>query len=92
MEPIEVLILFVIAAVCGWLGKILGGYRVGGLIVSVVVGFVGALVGIWLKNSLDMPALIPIDTGSRVFPMVWAVLGAALVVAVLSVIGRRRAG
>jgi uncharacterized membrane protein YeaQ/YmgE (transglycosylase-associated protein family) len=41
----EILILLVIAAVCGALGKAIAGAVRGGLIVSIVLGFIGALLG-----------------------------------------------
>ncbi|MDQ1348018.1 MAG: GlsB/YeaQ/YmgE family stress response rane protein, partial [Acidobacteriota bacterium] len=41
------LILLVIAAVCGALGKAIAGDVRGGLLVSIVLGFIGALLGPW---------------------------------------------
>ena len=45
------LILLVIAAVCGALGKAIAGDVRGGLLVSIVLGFVGALLGPWVAGK-----------------------------------------
>ena len=38
------LILLLIAAICGGIGQAIAGYDLGGCLVSIVVGFIGALV------------------------------------------------
>ena len=54
---VHVLILLAVAAVCGFLGQALAGYSRGGLIVAIVLGFVGALIGMWLARQLNLPEL-----------------------------------
>ena len=48
------LILIVIAAVCGAVGKAIAGSTRGGLIVSIVLGFIGALLGPWVAGMLKL--------------------------------------
>ena len=46
MTLIQFLILLVVAAICGAIGQSLAGYSLGGCLVSAVVGFVGAYIGV----------------------------------------------
>jgi uncharacterized membrane protein YeaQ/YmgE (transglycosylase-associated protein family) len=77
------LLLLLVAAVCGALGQAIAGYSVGGCLVSVAVGFVGALIGVWLAGNLGLPTFFVVDVGGFAFPVVWSILGSALLVAVL---------
>ena len=87
----QFLILLIIAGICGSLAQALVGYSRGGCLVSVVIGFIGALLGTWLAGKLGLPELLALNIGGRSFPIVWTVIGASLFVAILSLIsGRRR--
>ena len=78
MDLVSLLLLLLIAAVCGAAGQALAGYSLGGCLVSIVVGFVGALLGSWLAREFGLPEPLPVEVGGRAFPIVWSVLGAAL--------------
>ncbi|HYE94750.1 MAG TPA: GlsB/YeaQ/YmgE family stress response membrane protein [Rubricoccaceae bacterium] len=78
MDLVSLLLLLLIAAVCGAAGQALAGYSLGGCLVSIVVGFVGALLGSWLAREFGLPEPLPIEVGGREFPIIWSVLGAAL--------------
>ena len=84
------LVLLLIAAICGALGQAVAGYTVGGCLVSIVLGFIGAFLGGWLADSLDLPAFFVIDIQGQDFPIFWSIIGAALFVALLSLISGRR--
>jgi uncharacterized membrane protein YeaQ/YmgE (transglycosylase-associated protein family) len=86
---IQILILLLIAGVCGSLGQAIGGYSHGGCLVSIALGFIGALLGTWLAGALHLPELIAIPVGGMTFPIVWSIIGAALFVAVINLITRR---
>ncbi|MEP6707423.1 MAG: GlsB/YeaQ/YmgE family stress response membrane protein [Pyrinomonadaceae bacterium] len=90
MTLIDLLILLVIAGLCGSLGQAISGYSRGGCLVSIALGFVGALIGSWLATRLGLPELLPVRIGTTGFPIVWSIIGAALFVAVISLITRRR--
>jgi len=62
----------------------------GGCLVSAVVGFVGALVGVWLARSLGLPELLTVHVGGTAFPVVWSIIGSALLLLVISLVVRRR--
>jgi len=90
MNLIELLVLLLIAALCGAAGQaIVGGRSRGGCLVSIALGFVGALLGSWLARVLGLPELFTINLGGTAFPIVWSIIGAALFVAVISLVSRR---
>jgi uncharacterized membrane protein YeaQ/YmgE (transglycosylase-associated protein family) len=84
------LVLIVIAAVCGALGKAIAGSVRGGLLVSIVLGFIGALLGPWVAGMLKLPEPLMINIGGHPFPVLWSIIGAALFVAIIHLISRRR--
>ena len=90
MTLVSFLILLLIAAVCGSLGQAIAGYSLGGCLVSIGVGFVGAWLGMWIAGEFGLPAFFVLDVEGRAFPVVWAVIGSALLAAILGVITRRR--
>lgn len=83
------LILLVIAAVCGAVGKALAGSARGGLLVSIVLGFIGALLGPWVAGKLSLPEPFMVNIGGQPFPVLWSIIGAALFVAFIHLISRR---
>ncbi len=80
------IILLVIAAVCGALGQAIAGYTMGGLLVSIAVGFIGALLGIWLANQLGLPELFTVNVEGQPFPIIWSIIGATLFALIVSLI------
>jgi uncharacterized membrane protein YeaQ/YmgE (transglycosylase-associated protein family) len=86
-----ILLLLLIAAISGSIAQALVGYSRGGCIVSIVVGFIGALVGYWIANALNLPLLFQVSIQGRNFPVISSIIGGALFVAVLNLIsGKRR--
>jgi uncharacterized membrane protein YeaQ/YmgE (transglycosylase-associated protein family) len=84
------LVLLVIAAVCGGVGKALAGGARGGLITSMALGFIGALLGTWVARQFRLPELLALDVAGHRFPIVWSIVGAALLVAILHLFTRPR--
>jgi uncharacterized membrane protein YeaQ/YmgE (transglycosylase-associated protein family) len=84
------IVLLIIAAICGAVGKALGGGARGGLITSTVLGFVGALFGPWIAQQLGMPEPFMLHLSGQSFPILWSIVGAALFVALLHFISGRR--
>ncbi len=83
-------LLVVIAAVCGALGKAIAGNVRGGVIVSIVLGFIGALLGPWVAGKLGLPEPLMVTIDRHPFPVLWSIIGAALFVAVIHLVSRRR--
>jgi uncharacterized membrane protein YeaQ/YmgE (transglycosylase-associated protein family) len=86
----ELLVLLLVAGICGSLARALAGYSHGGCLVSIVLGLIGALIGTWLARLTGLPELLSVRIGNRPFPLVWSIIGAALFVAVLNLLSRRR--
>jgi uncharacterized membrane protein YeaQ/YmgE (transglycosylase-associated protein family) len=84
------IVLIIIAAICGAVGKALAGGTRGGLVVSTALGFIGALIGPWIARQLNLSEPFTLDIGGQSFPIVWSIIGAALFVALLHLISRRR--
>lgn len=91
MNLTELIILLLVAGVCGAIGRAISGYSHGGCLVSIALGFIGAIIGTWLARALHLPELFPVHVGATSFPIVWSIIGAALFVAVISLISRSRA-
>ncbi len=90
MTIIEFIVLLIVAGVCGSLGQAIAGYSHGGCLLSIGLGFIGALIGRWLSKQLKLPELFVISVGGHSFPVVWSIIGAALFVAGLSLLSRQR--
>jgi uncharacterized membrane protein YeaQ/YmgE (transglycosylase-associated protein family) len=102
---ISLLILLVIAGICGVIAEWIVGFSPGGFVVSVIVGLLGAYLGSWLAQRIGLPsvlnvlALLPGTTPVLQFDVVWAILGSILLLLVISLVrgtgragGRRRRG
>src|SRR5438477_10336840 len=87
---LDFLLLLLIAGVCGALGQAISGFSRGGCLVSIALGFVGALLGMWIARALNLPELLPVEIGGVSFPVIWSIIGAALFVAIISLITWRR--
>lgn len=84
------LILLVIAGIVGGLGQAISGYSFGGCLMSIVVGFVGAWLGVWLAGQLGLPEIFAINVEGETFPVVWGVIGSAILSLILGLFTRRR--
>jgi len=89
MSLTQLLVLLVIAAVCGALGKAIAGGVRGGLIVSIALGFIGALLGPWFARLLKLPEPFMVNIGGQPFPVLWSIIGAAVFVAIIHLFSRR---
>lgn len=90
MTLIDLLLLLLVAGVCGAIGQALGGFSRGGCLVSIALGFVGALLGMWLSRQMGVGELYTVRIGGQAFPVVWSIIGSALFVAVIGLISRSR--
>jgi uncharacterized membrane protein YeaQ/YmgE (transglycosylase-associated protein family) len=91
MPLLELLILVVIAGITGTLAEFLIGFTPGGLMGSVIVGVLGALIGDWLARLLRLPVILPVHVGERTIELLWAAIGSLLLVVILSTLRGRRA-
>jgi len=84
------LVLLVVAGVCGAIGQSIVGYSHMGCLGTIAVGFVGAFVGSWLAHTLHLPDVFVVRIGNESFPVIWSIVGSALFVALISAISGRR--
>lgn len=89
MTLVDFFILLLIAGLAGAVGQAIAGYSRGGCLVSIGLGFIGSIVGVWLARSLGLPLVFTVMVGGTAFPIVWAMLGAALFVAIVNLMSRR---
>ena len=90
MTLTSLLVLLLIAGICGSIGRAIAGYSHGGCLVSIALGFIGAIIGVWLANALHLPHLYWVRIGDESFPIIWSIIGSALFVAVISFLTSRR--
>ena len=90
MTLTSLLILLLVAGICGSIGRAIVGYSHGGCLVSIALGFIGALVGMWIAGALHLPQLFLVNIGGENFPIVWSIIGSALFVAFISLLTRSR--
>ena len=86
------LVLLLIAAICGAIGQSLAGYDLGGCLVSIIVGFIGAYIGLWIAAQAGLPKLFEISIDGKPFPVLWAVIGSAIFTLIMALLRRAFVG
>ena len=90
MTFLEFLLLLFIAGICGSIGQSIAGYSRGGCVVSIVVGFIGALLGSWLSVQLGLPELFDVNIGGSTFPIIWSIIGSVIFVVIVGLLTKGR--
>ena len=90
MTLLGLLVLVIIAAITGSLGQALAGYSLGGCLVSAVVGFIGAYLGMWIARHFGLPDILVLNIDGQPFPVVWSIIGSAIFSALVGLFTRRR--
>src|SRR5262245_54840464 len=75
----SILILLLLFGICGSIGQAISGSWRGGILGSVIIGFLGWLFGSWLSRRLGLGELLPLNLGGWSFPVLWSVIGSALI-------------
>ena len=86
----SLIILLIVGGLVGVIAQKLTGYSRGGCLTSIALGFIGALIGSWAVKQFGLPEIYTLRIGDTSFPIVWAIIGAAVFVAVLGLLTRRR--
>jgi uncharacterized membrane protein YeaQ/YmgE (transglycosylase-associated protein family) len=79
----NIILLFAVAALCGFIAQAVAHHHRGGCLASMGIGFIGAVLGIWLAHLLGLPNLFVINVGGYSFPIVYALLGGLLLLLIL---------
>jgi uncharacterized membrane protein YeaQ/YmgE (transglycosylase-associated protein family) len=90
MTFLEIILLLVIAGICGSIAQALVGFSRGGCFLSIAVGFIGALLGSWLARELGFPDFFVLQIGDTSYPVVWSIIGAVIFVGVLNLLTPKR--
>jgi len=90
MTVTDIIILLIVAGICGSIGRAISGYSHGGCLVSIALGFIGAFIGMFLERKLGLPEPFNVRVGTSTFPILWSIIGSALFVALISLLTRRR--
>jgi uncharacterized membrane protein YeaQ/YmgE (transglycosylase-associated protein family) len=88
MTLIDFLVLALVVAICGMIGESLVGYSVGGCVTSAVIGYIGAFVGLWIARRFSLPELFTVTVGGQTIPVIWSIIGSAVLVAALALVRR----
>ena len=86
-----IVIWIVVAAIAGAVGQVIAGSR-GGLLISIVLGFFGAIVGTWLAQQLNLPDILVVTINGESFPIVWTLIGATILAALFGAFTRSNRG
>ena len=86
----SLIILLIVGGLVGLIAQRIVGYSRGGCLTSIALGFIGALIGTWAVKQFALPELYVLKIGHTSFPVVWAIIGAAVLVAILGLLKRRR--
>ncbi len=83
------IVLLVVGGICGSIGSAIAGYSHAGCLGSIVLGFLGAWVGVWIARQAHLPTFYVLHVQNESFPVVWSIIGAAISAVVVSVLFRR---
>lgn len=86
----NLIILLIVGGLVGLIAQKLVGYSRGGCLTSIAIGFIGALIGSWAVKQFGLPEIYVLKVANTSIHIVWAIIGAAVFVAVLGLLTRRR--
>src|ERR671922_185936 len=84
MTLTQFLILLLVAGICGSIGQAIAGYSRGGCLVSIALGFIGALLGTYLARGVARISQV-VD---YLFYLIYAFIGLMIL---LDLLGANRA-
>jgi uncharacterized membrane protein YeaQ/YmgE (transglycosylase-associated protein family) len=96
VDFIQLLTLLIIVGICGSIAAWIVGYTPGGLLLSIIVGVIGAYLGGWLNSLLPFQipiiSLFTIEVGTTRFNLIWAIAGSIVLLLLLYTLrgGERR--
>jgi uncharacterized membrane protein YeaQ/YmgE (transglycosylase-associated protein family) len=75
------MLLLLVAIPCGLLGHLTSAYARKGWILYITVAFAGALLGVWVARSGNVPTVYLVRMKTYTFPIIWALIGSVFMVA-----------
>src|SRR5688572_5985113 len=89
MTITEILPLVLVAVIAANVRQVIYSYSLGGYLVSVIVGFIGAFFGIGIARLFGFPEMVPFIIRGETFPVMWSIIGSITLSWILSSITRR---
>lgn len=89
MSVTSMILLLIIASICGSVGAGLAGSSKKGCLGSIALGFIGSFLGQYIANKFSLPEFFSLKIGGESFPVIWSIVGSAIFVAVLGFLGGR---
>ena len=89
MTITEILPLILVAVIAANVRQVIYSYSLGGYLVSVIVGFIGAFFGIGIARLFGFPEMIPFIIRGETFPVMWSIIGSITLLWILSSITSR---
>ncbi len=86
MNFLEIIILLFISGIACSISQVISGYSIGGCFLSVILGFIGAVSGIWIAHHFHFPEVLDIKFNSGSLPLFWALTGAILFSLMLNIL------
>ena len=80
----DILISLIIAGIAGSIARSLSGFSRGGCVISIIVGFIGAMIGSWMSRELELPDPIILQLRGNTYNILWTIIGAVSFTAALS--------
>ncbi len=81
------LVLLVVAGICGAVGRSFAGGS-GSFLVSIAIGFVGALLGTLVAQFFRLPGVLVVSIDGHPFPILWSIIGSAGLVGLIHLLSR----
>jgi len=75
MTITEMLPLLLVAVIAANVRQVIYSSSLGGYLVSVIVGFIGAFFGIGIARLFGFPEMIPFIIRGETFPVMWSIIG-----------------
>lgn len=92
MDFIQLMTVLIIVGICGSIAAWIVGYAPGGLLLSMIVGVIGAYLGGWFNSLLpfQIPLLsrLDIEVGTTRFNLIWAIIGSVVLLLLLNALRR----
>lgn len=75
MTITEILPLLLVAVIAANVRQVIYASSLGGYLVSVLVGFIGAFFGMGIARLFGFPEMIPFIIRGETFPVMWSIIG-----------------
>ncbi|MDJ0960276.1 MAG: hypothetical protein QNJ88_06430 [Acidimicrobiia bacterium] len=86
---ISFIVLLIVASILGSIGAAIAGKKETGCLVSIALGFIGAMLGRWISQQLEFSDIWTLTIRDTEIPVFWTIAGSALFVAVLNLLSGR---